>query len=226
MNLTLLLLSIASLMVSFFLCLFAYQTKKIEEVPFNFRQYFLYEAFSAKNEKILRAIQTILVLCNVASCIILFFVPHDETVTSKYYFLMIAAFEILVELFFTLLTVLSFKKEKLRVASFMFYGASIATRNGTSGLILLSISRKAIDNNSTIALIFAIFSFIFAGLAFIPLMNPKLSNYAKMDQVIEKDGSSHYERPKYFVMAFSEWLLFFLSEISLVDTLIFFYILN
>lgn len=202
----------------------SYQSKKSEEETFNFRQYFIYEAFSGKKDKFIRVLQAIFLLCNVSVSLLLYFLPHDETITSKYYFLMVSAFEIIVCLFFFSLSVLSFNKEKLRVACFMFYGGSIAIRNGTCGIILLSISRATLANNSTLAMTFAVVSFIFAGLALLPLLNPKLSNYAKLEQVSEKDGTLSYQRPKYFVMAFSEWLLTFLSEISFATILIFFYL--
>ena len=42
------------------------------------------------------------------------------------------------------------------------------------------------------------------------LANPKLSNWAKMDEQINEDGSKQVIRPKYFVLAYSEWILLFL----------------
>ncbi len=210
--------------IFFLTFLFLLKNNKQEgEESFNFRQYFIYEAFPKKKEMPQRIGQFLAISSNIILGILAFCLPHDETVTSPYYFLMVAIIEVIVELFFTFLSYTSFKKEKLRVATFMFYGAFIAIRNGTSGIILLSISRKILANNSALALTFAIISFVFAALSIAPLCNPKLANYAKLEEVIEKDGTSHYERPKYFVMAFSEWLLFFLSEFSLMATSLFFF---
>lgn len=203
-----------------------YKTNKDEKKAFNFRQYFIYEgfAFDGKKRFLLRFLQGFFLLINVGIAICSYFLPTDQSVTTGSYFLMIALFEVIICLFWFLLSFLSFKEEKIRVASFMFYGAFIAIRNGTAGFILLSISRKTLEATSILALVFAILSFIFAGLALLPLLNPKLSNYAKLDQVIEKDGTVSYQRPKYFVMAFSEWLLTFLDEVALLLTMIFFVI--
>lgn len=215
-------------MIAISLILFAelpfliYSSKKKEGEVFNIRQYFIYEAFSSKKEKMLRVFQAFLILLNVAISICLYFLPSDLTITSNSYFLLIATSEVIIMALFLMLSLLSFRKEKLRVASFMFYGAFIAIRNGTAGFILLSISRKTVENNSLLSLIFAVLCFIFAVMAFIPLLNPKLVNYAKLDQVSEKDGTLSYQRPKYFVMAFSEWLLFFFDESSFAITILFF----
>ena len=90
------------------------------------------------------------------------------------------------------------------------------------GFILLSISRKALENKA-LPLTFAVLSFLFALLSFLPLLNPKLNNYSKMENVTEKDGSSHLERPKYFVMAYSEWILTFFLEATFLIEYLFFY---
>ncbi len=213
--------------ISFVSLLFCvHKMNKDEKKAFNFRQYFIYEAFSFEGKKrlILRFLQGLFLLINAGIAICSYFLPTDQSITTGSYFLMIALFEVIVCLFSFLLSFLSFKEEKIRVASFMFYGAFIAIRNGTAGFILLSISRKTLETASILSLVFAIFSFIFAGLALLPLLNPKLTNYAKLDQVIEKDGTVSYQRPKYFVMAFSEWLLTFLDEATLLLAIIFFVI--
>lgn len=217
-------LLLISLLFFAFLLFLIYKTNKNDGKTFNFCQYFIYEAFAIEDKKgiILRIVQGVFLLVNVGIAVTSYFLPNDKSVTSANYFLMIALFEVVVCLLWVLLSSLSFKKEKIRVAAFMFYGAFIAIRNGTVGFILLSISRKTIENTSILSLTFAVLSFVFAALALLPLLNPKLSNYAKMDRIIEKDGTVSYQRPKYFVMAFSEWLLTFLDEISFLATIIFF----
>ncbi len=226
MKIWLIVLLLISLLFFAFLFSLIYKTNKNEGKIFNFRQYFIYEAFAIEDKKgvILRIVQGAFLLINVGITVASYFLPSDQSVTSANYFLMIALFEVIVCILWVLLSSLSFKKEKIRVAAFMFYGAFIAIRNGTAGFVLLSISRKTIENTSILSLTFAVLSFVFAALALLPLLNPKLSNYAKLDRVIEKDGTASYQRPKYFVMAFSEWLLTFLDEITLLATIIFFLI--
>ena len=57
-------------------------------------------------------------------------------------------------------------------------------------------------------LVFAIISLLFAVFYFLVIMNPKLTSWAKVEKV-EQDGKTIYQRPKYFTLAFSEWLSIF-----------------
>lgn len=43
------------------------------------------------------------------------------------------------------------------------------------------------------------------------IINPRINKWAKLEEVIEKDGAKTYKRPKWFVLAFTEWCLIFLS---------------
>lgn len=50
---------------------------------------------------------------------------------------------------------------------------------------------------------------VFAVFAFILIMNPNLTHWAEAKKVPQEDGTIKYVRPKFFVLAFSEWLLMF-----------------
>lgn len=212
-------LSLLSFLAFFF---FLFQNKKEENLPFSFRQYFLYEGFGGRKNNLLRILQSSFLLLNVLSSILFYFLPIDQSLTSKYYFLLLAIFFLVADVLYFFLSFVDFRREKLRIALFMFFGAFITISNGMGGFILLSISRKALENKA-LPLIFAVLSFLFALLSFLPLLNPKLNNYSKMENVTEKDGSSHLERPKYFVMAYSEWILTFFLEATFLIEYLFFY---
>lgn len=216
-------LSLSLSFLSFFaFFFFLFQNKKEENLPFSFRQYFLYEGFGGRKNNLLRILQSSFLLLNVLSSILFYFLPIDQSLTSKYYFLLLAIFFLVADVLYFFLTFVDFRKEKLRIALFMFFGAFITIANGMGGFILLSISRKALENKA-LPLTFAVLSFLFALLSFLPLLNPKLNNYSKMENVTEKDGSSHLERPKYFVMAYSEWILTFFLEATFLIEYLFFY---
>ena len=72
---------------------------------------------------------------------------------------------------------------------------------------------------------FAIFTGLFGIGAMAVLINPKLSNWAKLDSSVDESGAVVERRPKYFVLAFSEWIVLFLaiacSVLSLISSLIF-----
>ena len=63
------------------------------------------------------------------------------------------------------------------------------------------------------SLIMVILNSIICLIVFILVMNPKLSRWADLDKKENKDGTVTYARPKYFVLAFTEWLLYFLTII-------------
>ena len=212
-------LSLLSFLTFFF---FLFQNKKEENLPFSFRQYFLYEGFGGRKNNLLRILQSSFLLLNALSSILFYFLPIDQSLTSKYYFLLLAIFFLITDVLYFFLTFVDFRKEKLRIALFMFFGAFITIANGMGGFILLSISRKTLENKA-LPLTFAVLSFLFALLSFLPLLNPKLNNYSKMENVTEKDGSSHLERPKFFVMAYSEWILTFFLEATFLIEYLFFY---
>ena len=216
-------LSLSLSFLSFFaFFFFLFQNKKEENLPFSFRQYFLYEGFGGRKNNLLRILQSSFLLLNVLSSILFYFLPIDQSLTSKYYFLLLAIFFLVADVLYFFLSFVDFRREKMRIALFMFFGSFITISNGMGCFILLSISRKALENKA-LPLIFAVLSFLFALLSFLPLLNPKLNNYSKMENVTEKDGSSHLERPKYFVMAYSEWILTFFLEATFLIEYLFFY---
>ena len=57
------------------------------------------------------------------------------------------------------------------------------------------------------------------------MLNPKLANWAKLDSTVDESGAVVERRPKYFVLAFSEWLTVFLgiavSILSIVSFVLF-----
>lgn len=69
-------------------------------------------------------------------------------------------------------------------------------------------------------MVIAVFGFIFLFLIFMLLMNPKLSTWAKVDVIENPDGTTTPIRPKYFVLAFTEWLTIFSNVILLILTFV------
>ena len=61
--------------------------------------------------------------------------------------------------------------------------------------------------------------------AMLVMVNPKLSNWAKLESSVDESGAIVERRPKYFVLAFSEWLVVFagllLSTTSIIAFVLF-----
>lgn len=61
-------------------------------------------------------------------------------------------------------------------------------------------------NENKLALATAIISLVLTIFVFILLMNPNLTHWAQAEKKTNDDGTVTYIRPKYFVLAFTEWL--------------------
>lgn len=204
------------------LVFFSYHLKRKENEPFNIRQYFFYEAFQGdKNNVIfLRVLEVTLISINIYASAALFFVDHDETLVSKYYFLIVVGVEALLGVTILFLSLVPLSQEKIHVLLFFLFGALLTIRSASIGRILISAWKRSVDGKG-MDLIFAIISFAFAVISFLPLINPKLKNYATLIPTTNKDGTTSMERPHYFVMAFSEWLLLIINEVTLIATFLF-----
>jgi len=58
-------------------------------------------------------------------------------------------------------------------------------------------------------LIIGILSFLISLILLILIINPKLKNWAKLDESVNSDGEKIFIRPKFFVLAFTEWVFSF-----------------
>ncbi|MDY6430145.1 MAG: hypothetical protein SPL02_03085 [Bacilli bacterium] len=63
---------------------------------------------------------------------------------------------------------------------------------------------------TNLSYIFAIVSYIFAGVYVLLLLNPKFSSWSKLDKVAQ-NGAVSYMRPRVYVVAYTEWLIIFLN---------------
>jgi hypothetical protein len=79
--------------------------------------------------------------------------------------------------------------------------------------------------NNVIFVVFSIFSFVIALFYFLLVMNPKLTSWAKVEKA-EQNGKTIYKRPKYFVLAFTEWLCIFGLPLSSLLGLITYILIN
>ena len=59
-----------------------------------------------------------------------------------------------------------------------------------------------------ISLVIIFISGFFGVIYFFFLLNPKLSKWMYLDKEVNSDGSSYFKRPKFFPLAYTEWLTF------------------
>ena len=85
---------------------------------------------------------------------------------------------------------------------------------------VLAAYYKYKDNSSIPALVSLIVSSLIVAIHAILVLNPKLSHWADMEDQKNEDGSIVKVRPKYFVLAYTEWALFFLYIFNLISLLV------
>ena len=103
--------------------------------------------------------------------------------------------------------------EKSHLGRFYVMGLVLILLSSVNGILFINLS-KGNEEMKNIILGLSIGMFIVSAASFIILLNPRLKNWAKLEKVVDEDGASSLKRPKPFVLAFSEWLIIFLSVIS------------
>lgn len=114
---------------------------------------------------------------------------------------------------------LKFGKTHLIIATIMF-----AVSFALPGSIALASLHEYQSTKEAYGLVLLIISAVIAIGAFILTMNPKLTLNIKMVSKIDESGEAVLTRPKYIVIAFTEWISFFLlfvDQILLIILLIF-----
>ncbi len=87
-----------------------------------------------------------------------------------------------------------------------------------SNAIACSIAYK--DMKQTNSMIMLIVNAVYCIFIFILIMHPRLSKWAELKEIKNEDGTSSYVRPKYFILAFIEWLLILSSPLVMVLTIL------
>ena len=90
----------------------------------------------------------------------------------------------------------------------------------TPGLIAIESFRLFNHLNNSVALVAFIISILICLVIFILIMNPKITKWAEMEKHVNEDGSATYQRPKYFVLAFSEWIVIFTVYLTIIPFII------
>ena len=92
----------------------------------------------------------------------------------------------------------------------------------TPAAIGLTAFRVFQESKNIFALVLFIVAIVFALFNFVLVMNPKLTLNIKMQVATDEKGNEYYVRPKFIVMAFSEWLAILsltINEILLIAVL-------
>ena len=150
------------------------------------------------------------------ACIIVFFVFFNSNFNNGYLiFALIAGGITLVSL--TALVYIPIDQLRLHMT---VAALALIFSLGLSFAIVLASYNKYKDSGSIPALISLIISVVVTLIFVILLLNPKLAHWAEMDKETKSDGTVVLVRPKWFVLAYSEWMMFFLYLISLASLIV------
>ena len=113
---------------------------------------------------------------------------------------------------------LTFLKTHLIVDVVLFI--SVLLSIVSSALCALRYYQVWLDSENNPSLFLTIFYFVFGGIYLLFLFNPKIALWAKLEQVVNSDGTSYYQRPKFFPLAYTEWVTYIFYFISLIFILV------
>lgn len=106
----------------------------------------------------------------------------------------------------------------------IFVGLCILSSSMTALFSILSFNVwNRFNQGSALSIVCLVLAALLAIFDILIVFNPKLSNWAKLEQIQNQDGTVSYDRPKIFPLALSEWLMIlslFLSELVFFVSLI------
>lgn len=202
-------LAIASLLFFSLFLFFGFFGKKQAKEQYDFLSYFPYEFFGdsrSPNALLARIFQSLANACPLVAVGFFLSTIADDGWGAMGFPLAIAfaAFLALLAHLFVSLVPARFPREHTALF-FMEMASSLLTLfmaglNFFNEYLLGEVASKGVELGISIAL-FALASFLL-----LALLNPRLSHWADMKKVSLPDGTIKLERPRPFVMAFTEWL--------------------
>ena len=178
--------------------------------PYHLRSHFPYELNYRGNYK--DNIYGNIIYAIYVLAVIVFLVFFDTTHNSGYLIVgLVAASIVLISLSFLVYVPVDHLRVHMLIVAFAFIFSLTLASATTIGSYF-----KYKENNNVPSLISFIGSIIMVASYVILILNPKLSHWAEMDQETKEDGTVVQVRPKYFVLAYSEWAMMILFPLNLL----------
>lgn len=188
---------------------YLYFLAKKENKLFSFKNVFPYEIVSGRGKKetlILNLLSFGYILSvGVFPLILLYY-----ELSLSFSYVVYCVFSLAINLLGAFSYILSFhiplaKNPRGHSASFILGILGMSLGSASFGIILFSYGqRQVVPFEMGVGL--GLFLIIVSLLFIVPLLFPQLKDWNRMDQVIEKDGTYAYQRPRFIYLAFLEWL--------------------
>jgi MFS family permease len=183
--------------------------KRKEGEHYDFLAYFPYELYgSSRGPYYLsaRAMEVLSLLCPIAAMGYFVSGVYPEGWTAMSFPLGLAVMGLASLLSILFLTLIPASLPRQHTALFFLADAASLLTLAMGGFFSLNGYIAGDSSSRTLSLVFSIALFVLALFDLLLLLNPRLSRWAEMKVVSQNDGSTKLERPRPFVLAFSEWL--------------------
>lgn len=140
--------------------------------------------------------------------------------SSGGFIIILAVAGILSSVLLAIVPLLHLKYLKTHIAVDIFFFIGVLVSIISNALICLNYYQTWLDSNNNPSFVLMIVYFVFGAIFLLILFNPKMSIWAKLEQVTNSDGTSYYKRPRFFPLAYTEWLgyVFYLLSIAITLT--------
>ncbi len=194
--------------------IYIYFAKRQDHVPFHLRNCFPYEAFIDKERKqdvLGRVLEALVLLAGLIPSIFSLSAFVNTRIDSNFtiYNVFFLVLSVLAAVGFVLISVIPLRQPRSHLIIYFGYLAAVILKKTVGGVTLLQLG----DRYSEAAKILGIVVLVSLVAEIFFLVNPKLKTWDRMEKSTNKKGEEIYVRPKWFVLAYSEWGVFYLSAI-------------
>ena len=198
--------------------------KRQDHVPFHYRNCFPYEAFVDREKRqdiLARVLQALALLAGLLPAVFALVAFKDADLSFTGYLYGFLAISIVSAAAFLLLTILPLSHPRSHLLIFFVFMATVIIKKGMAGLSLLQMAEFT---SMTIAKVVGIIVLCLIVSEAAVVANPKLKNWDRLETVTNEKGEQVVRRPKWFVLAYSEWFVFFVGILADLITLIAIYV--
>jgi hypothetical protein len=183
--------------------------KNVHHLSFNLKNMFPYELNnynSRRNPYFLPLLIICLALTVASFSPLIYHLTYSEIDTAFTWFVFVIALAFtLAQTSFVLLCLIPAVHIKPHaIISTIFFSLSLLS----SAVLAVAFYNLYVINQENYYIVFMVLAICIAVFDAILIVNPKLKYWANLERNVDKDGTITYVRPKIFVLALSEWLIF------------------
>jgi hypothetical protein len=193
-----------------------------EKEPYSFLRYFPYELYGDSRGafRVFARIGEAFALLADGALPLFLLLAYHNTLAGEVpsYLTGLMIFTTLFILSYFLMSLIPASAEKAQLSLF-FSSAALSTLSFTMEGLLLIILIRSVSGKELLYIVVGILFALALATIVLPL-NPKMKHWAELEKVSESDGTLSFRRPRFFILAFSEWLLTLFRAVGFVLALV------